>query len=241
MNLPAALTGAVDEARRKVATIRDKKSELAGRRTSAQDKIRELVTLEASALVENDGGDAKLARKRELAEGRITSSTALLSELEKFESKAQNELRQAEQAVESFINGKLTEGRSVKLQQLEIVQNERGRQLSSLRPGEFLKSARPNKSSKSKIANCESCQADIAIIRDDIRQPVTAECFRKLPRFDHLPFIPGQELKYFLCPVCRKTPWLESDRILTNRGYRMIPEPEQEAFEETDKKGESNA
>jgi hypothetical protein len=199
---------------------------------NAQEKINELVRMEAAAMV-GDGGNAKLARKRELAEGRITSSTALLSELEKFESKAQNELRQAEQAVESFINGKLTEGRSVKLQQLEIVQNERGRQLSSLRPGEFLKSARPNKSSKSKIATCESCQTDIAIIRDDIRQPVTAECFRKLPRFDHLPFIPGQELKDFLCPFCRKTPWLESDRILTNMGYRMIPEPEQDVTEET--------
>ena len=207
--------------------------ELAARKLAAQDKIRETVHLEAAAMVGDGTDGSKLARKRERAEGALKSASAMLSEMWKFEADASDELKQAEADLEGFLNDRLAEGRASMKAVLDIVQNERGRQLGSLRHGEVIQTPRPNKSSKSRIAVCESCQADIAIIRDDARQPLTAESFEKLPRYDHLPFKPGQEVRFFLCPVCGKTPWLEEDRILTNRGYRMVSEPEQQDPEET--------
>ena len=238
IQVPVALTEALDEAKAKLSTIRAKKEELAGRKVASQNKIRELVHLEAAALVEN-GGDGKLARRRELAEGHLASASALLGEMQNFVAGAENKLQEAEQALQTFINDRLAEGRAAMKAMLDIVQNERARQLGSLKNGEVLRTARPNKSARSRIACCESCTEPIAIIREGARQPLTAESFEKLPKYDFLPFKPGQGIEYFLCPVCRKTPWLEPDRVLTNMGYKMIPVSEQQDHEEpTIKEGE---
>lgn len=70
----------------------------------------------------------------------------------KFERKAQNELREAEQALQAFIKDRLDAGRATMKSQLELVLAVRARQLSNLRAGEVVRSTRPAKKSQSRVA-----------------------------------------------------------------------------------------
>jgi hypothetical protein len=118
---------------------------------------------------------------------------------------------------------------------------ERARQLGSLRAGEVVRSSRPARNARSRIAVCEACREDIGIFDPaTIALPVNASHFEKLPRFDHAPFIPGATIEYFRCPRCGKKPWWEHDRILTNSGFFVINHEEPQGHD-TDKEGETNA
>ena len=131
----------------------------------------------------------------------------MLSEMEKFQTKAEGELKQAEQALQSFTNDRLAEGRATRKAHQDIVMAERGRQLGSLRPGEAVRSTRPARNSKSRIAVCEVCQQDIGIFDPKtISLPIRAEHFEKLPRDSYPPFIPGATIEYFKCQRCGKRP-----------------------------------
>lgn len=74
------------------------------------------------------------------------------TELVKFERKAQNELREAEQALQAFIKDRLDAGRATMKSQLALVLAVRARQLSNLRAGEVVRSTRPAKKSQSRVA-----------------------------------------------------------------------------------------
>jgi hypothetical protein len=227
VSIPEALLTAVDDARTKLSNIISKKGELAGRKVAAQERIKESIRLEAGSLIGGDA-DGKLPKRRQKAEADLAGASALLNEMLKFERKAENELEQAEQVLQSFISDRLAEGRRCMVAHLDIVMAERARQLSNLRVGEVVRSSRPARNARSRIAVCEVCKQDIGIIdTEKISLPIRAEHFEKLARDDYPPFPPHATIEHFTCPRCRKKPWWEHDRILTNAGFYVVDSHEE--------------
>jgi len=221
------LLKAVSEAQQKLSNLHEKRSDLENELKELEIKIKDYIAKEAAALVNNaDGG--KLASMRKKAEGRLREVNLLLSEIEKFKSPAQNDLSKNKEKLSAFIRDRIDEGRNEMLRQLENAMMERSRMYGTMRHGDIIRSTPPEKNSKSKVAVCEVCKQDIGLFDPEvIKQPIVAGHFRNF-RDVNTPFNPRASIEYFQCPRCRKRPWGEFDRILTNFGYFCIPDNKKE-------------
>ena len=225
VEIPKELLKVVAEAQGQLSNIREKLASLESERAALETEIRGLVVEEAGAIV--DGTDAKkISARRKKAEERRGEIGALLAEIGKLEVAAKTSLEKAEENLAGIINDLLVEGRAEMKRQVEVVMEERGRNLNQV--GQIF-STLPKETSRSRIAVCEICIRDLGIFDPKtICQPVTAGHFERLPRFDGQPFNPRATIEYFKCPYCGKRPWSEFDRILTNMGYFCVPEKKEE-------------
>jgi len=229
IEVPEDLLKAVDETKIQITNLHEKKSNLESEIRELEAKIKDSIAKEASALV-NNADSGKLSAVRKKAENRLGELKLLLSEIKTFESPAQNGLSAAKEKLSAFIRDRLAEGRAEMERQLENAMMERARLYGTMRHGDKVFTTPPEKNSKSKIAVCEVCKQDIGLFEpNEIKQPIVASHFQKLPRFEYPPFNPRAGIEYFQCPVCRKRPWGGFDRILTNFGYFVLKEDDQNA------------
>ena len=223
ITIPPDMLKTVDDAEMRISKINEKRNDLEAERVDLEKKISEGISKEASALVDN-ADTGKIASVRKRAQTRLNEVETLLQEILKLRQPALDELSEAKHKVREYINGRLAEGRVEMIRQLEAAMHERSRSLGSMKHGDFIRSTPPEKNSISRVATCEICRNEIALIKEGIVEPVHAGHFDPLPKQERLFFHPNAELKYFKCPYCDKRPWQESGKILTNRGFFMVPQ-----------------
>lgn len=221
------LLKAVDETKIQITNLNEKKSNLENEVRELEAKIKDCISKEAAALV-NDADAGKLASMRKKSESRLGELKLLISEVGKFEDPALNKLSDAKERLSAFIRDRLAEGRAEMERQLEQAMIERARAYGTAKRGDIIRATPPKINSESKVAVCEVCKQDIGLFDpEEIKQPIVASHFQKLPRFEYPPFNPRAGIEFFQCPVCRKRPWGEFDRILTNFGYFVLKEDDQ--------------
>lgn len=162
---------------------------------------------------------SKLAKAKQERE----ETESLVGNLKVLVPNAKLAVHEAEQPINAIIGKGLLEARQTMFDDLERACRERAETMVNSRDGKP-RSNPPKNSSTSTLAVCERCRQPIAIIRPEICQPMRYDHFDPLPRQDYRPFL-DTEPKHWQCPSCGvRQPWFENDKILTNGGFRMVPE-----------------
>ena len=226
--VPKKLTKAQSDAESRLARIHEQinQHEQAAIDNSA---IVELRKKAAHLLV--DGKDtASIQAEISRLEGEKVAAEKMVVELKRMIPTAEEAVKEARSDIEAFIGPRLLSARQEMMNQFEAASTERSKTMMTRSDGRPVSSP-PAKSSGSRVLVCEKCHEAIAIIADDIQQPIRAHHFLPLDERGIHPFL-DCDFEFFKCKNCGGRPIWEGDKVLTNVGYRVVPEAEAEVVAE---------
>ena len=220
ISAPKRLIKAKEEAEARLDRIHNQIAEQQQKASTSCDNLRKEA---AVAMVDDAGAASKINAEISRLETEKAEAKQMVLELQRMLPAARKTVDAAQSEIEAYIGPKLLACRKEMLSQLERATAERAKSMNTRTDGRMVSKA-PKKDSVSKVACCErSHNNPIGVISDDIRQPVRTQHFTSFTGGGFTLFR-DCDMDYFKCPVCGGLPWREGDKILTNAGYRMVPE-----------------